>query len=112
VVAEVFSPHAADPTDDIPDIACCMHGTWCPEQTAKALATKAGLERPGWTYDPALPQYWVDEVRERTGINPVGMGIVMAYGPRGSGYHSGNLFALTIEASVLIAWAKSLGISA
>lgn len=69
------------------------------------MATRAGLTRAnGWTYDTALPQDWVDGVFRKTGFDPVGMGIVWAYGPSGSGWFHGAPFALTPEAAVLLAW--------
>lgn len=68
------------------------------------LARAANLHSDGWTYDTALPQGWVDDVYRKTGFEPVGMGIVWAYGPRGSGFYSGAPFALTREAAVLLEW--------
>jgi hypothetical protein len=68
------------------------------------LAIDAGLDGEGWTYDTALPQGWVEEVYARTKMSPVGMGIVWAYGPRGS---MGNPFALTREGAILMRWAAS-----
>ena len=103
----LMAPHPATPTDDIPESTrCCLHGSGC-EPTVYQAARTAGLDAEGWAYDTALPQQWVDEVRAKTGIYPVGFGIVWAYGPRDSGHWSGGPFALTREASVLLAWAQA-----
>lgn len=74
----------------------------------ETLAQKAGLTRPGWTYDTALPQTWVDRVHEATGIYPTTLGIVWSYSPESI---FGAPFALTPQAHILLTWARSLGIA-
>lgn len=99
-----LGPEPGDPRgyDPMADRALLPWGTG---RSIEDLATHAGLTRANkWAYDTALPQDWVDDVFRKTGFDPVGMGIVWAYGPSGSGWFHGAPFALTPEAAVLLAW--------
>lgn len=96
---EPGTPLAYDP---MTDFASIITGRG-PHVSIDTVARMAGLTREnGWTFDTALPQPWCDEVKHFTRLDPYGLGIVWAYGPRGSGYGLGAPFALTPEGSVLL----------
>lgn len=69
------------------------------------LARAAGLEGPGWTWDPALPLDFSSAIHDRLGLWPYQLGIVWAYGPSGP-FRLGGPFALTPQGAVLLAWAS------
>jgi len=80
-------------------------GGFTARELAEELRASGALCR---TFDYALPQTWVDQVHERTGVWPQTLGMVWAYPDSGPGHVWGMPFALTVEAAALLARLASI----